>query len=216
QHDVLVVRMPSASGSIAIKAAREFNIPYLVEMVACTYDAYRFYNWQGKLLAPFKLLKVQNVIKDCTHVIYVTKNFLQERYPTNTISTNCSNVKLKPAPQKVLTERIKKIETTNHPLVLGSIGVIDVKYKGQADVIEALYELKKKNIIYHYKIVGSGNSKRLQSLVNKLDMSKEVEIIGSLPFEEINEFLKTIDIYLQPSKTEGLPRALIEAMNMAC
>lgn len=216
EHDVVVVRMPSASGSMAIKAARAFNIPYLVEMVACTYDAYLFYNWKGKLLAPFKLKKVQNIIKDCSHVIYVTKNFLQKRYPTDGLSTNVSNVELQVIGDDILAERITKINEKNAPLVLASIGVIDVKYKGQADVIKALYKLKAQNLIYHYKIVGSGNPMRLQNLINKLGMAKEVEIVGSLPFSKINNFLKSVDIYIQPSKTEGLPRALIEAMGMGC
>lgn len=216
KHDVVVVRMPSASGSMAIKAARAYNIPYLVEMVACTYDAYLFYNWKGKLIAPFKLKKVQGIIKDCSHVIYVTKNFLQKRYPTDGLSTNVSNVELQVIGDDILAERITKINKKNAPLVLASIGVIDVKYKGQADVIKALYKLKAQNLIYHYKIVGSGNPMRLQNLINKLGMAKEVEIVGSLPFSKINNFLKSVDIYIQPSKTEGLPRALIEAMGMGC
>lgn len=216
KHDVVVVRMPSASGSMAIKAARAYNIPYLVEMVACTYDAYLFYNWKGKLIAPYKLKKVQDIIKDCSHVIYVTKNFLQKRYPTDGLSTNVSNVELQVVGDDILAERITKINEKNAPLVLASIGVIDVKYKGQADVIKALYKLKAQNLIYHYKIVGSGNPMRLQNLINKLGMAKEVEIVGSLPFRKINNFLKSVDIYIQPSKTEGLPRALIEAMGMGC
>ena len=30
------------------------------------------------------------------------------------------------------------------------------------------------------------------------------------------EFFDTLDIYVQPSKTEGLPRALVEAMSRGC
>lgn len=215
-HDVLVVRMPSASGSIAIKAARKYKTPYLVEMVACTYDAYRFYNWKGRLIAFYKLQKVRNIIKDCTHVLYVTKHFLQERYPTKGISIHCSDVKLNTIPEEILQHRLAKIDNTLGSIVLGSIGVIDVEYKGQADVIMALHKLKSKNLTFKYRIVGQGNPNRLQLLIDKLDMVKEVEIVGSLPSDRINDFLQTIDLYIQPSKTEGLPRAVIEAMSMGC
>src|SRR5690625_2984988 len=218
-HDVLVARMPSASGTIAIKTARKYKIPYLVEMVACTYDAYRYYNWKGKLVAPYKLRKIQKVIKDCSYVIYVTKDFLQNRYTTKVKSIHCYNVKLKPISREVLNERLDRIidgQNRNVTLTLGSIGVIDVKYKGQADVIRALHKLKQQSLIYKYKIVGQGDPSRLQNLIDKLGMSDEIEIVGSLPSEKINDFLQTIDIYIQPSKTEGLPRALIEAMSMAC
>ena len=37
--------------------------------------------------------------------------------------------------------------------------------------------------------------------------------MGSLPHNEVFEWLDTIDIYAQPSRQEGLPRALIEAMS---
>jgi len=218
-HDVVVARMPSASGTLAIKAAREYNVPYLVEMVACTYDAYRFYNWKGKLIAPYKLRKIQKVIKECPYVVYVTKYFLQERYPTDGKTIHCSNVRLKMLSKQVLSERLDKINAYKNkttPLVLGSIGVIDVKYKGQADVIRALHKLKSEGLFYHYKIVGQGDPSRLQNLIDKLHMSKEVKIIGSLPSEKINNFIEGIDLYIQPSKTEGLPRAVIEAMSMAC
>jgi glycosyltransferase involved in cell wall biosynthesis len=36
---------------------------------------------------------------------------------------------------------------------------------------------------------------------------------GSLPHDEVFDWLDTIDIYVQPSKQEGLPRAQIEAMS---
>ena len=34
--------------------------------------------------------------------------------------------------------------------------------------------------------------------------------------EEVNAWLDTVDIYVQPSKQEGLPRSVIEAMNRGC
>src|SRR5690625_830432 len=120
-HDVLVARMPSASGTIAIKAARKYKVPYLVEMVACTYDAYRYYDWKGKLIAPYKLWEIQKVIKNCPYVIYVTKSFLQKRYPTKGKSIHCSNVKLNTIPKDVKRKRLEGIKinkTRNNPLVL--------------------------------------------------------------------------------------------------
>ena len=216
ENDVLVVRMPSASGSIAIREARKYKVPYIVEMVSCTYDAYRFYNWRGKLIAPYKFWKIRNIIKDCTHVVYVTKEFLQERYPTNGIHTHCSNVKLKTIPEEILQHRLIKINNYVEPIVLGSIGTVEVKYKGQLDVIKALYRLKAKGMIFKYKIVGQGDPSRLQHLIDNLEMVNQIEIIGFLHSSKINDFLRSIDIYIQPSKTEGLPRALIEAMGMAC
>ncbi|KEJ87284.1 hypothetical protein HMPREF1002_01443 [Porphyromonas sp. 31_2] len=39
---------------------------------------------------------------------------------------------------------------------------------------------------------------------------------GALPHSEIMAFLDTVDIYIQPSKQEGLPRSVVEAMSRGC
>ena len=40
--------------------------------------------------------------------------------------------------------------------------------------------------------------------------------MGSLSLDKMNNFYDDIDIYIQPSKQEGLPRAVIEAMSRGC
>lgn len=37
-----------------------------------------------------------------------------------------------------------------------------------------------------------------------------------MPHEDVFRWLEQVDIYIHPSKQEGLPRALIEAMNSTC
>ena len=43
-----------------------------------------------------------------------------------------------------------------------------------------------------------------------------MKIIGQIPHDEVFSWLKNIDVYIQPSDTEGLCRAIIEAMSVAC
>jgi glycosyltransferase involved in cell wall biosynthesis len=54
------------------------------------------------------------------------------------------------------------------------------------------------------------------SLAEKYGVSHKVKFLGSLPHEKVFEYLDNIDLYIQPSKTEGMPRALIEAMSRGC
>lgn len=218
EHDVLVTRLPSASGTIAVKAARKLNKPYLVEYVGCTYDSYWNYNWRGKLIAHYKMYEQKRVIKECPYVIYVTKEFLQERYPTNGKSINCSNVELRDINETDLKRRLAKIEAMQEkqPLILGTVAALNVKYKGQDDVIKAVAKLKSKGKHFYYKLVGQGDARYLSEQIEYYDLHDQVEIIGALNHDEVFKFLETIDIYIQPSKQEGLPRALIEAMSKAC
>ena len=56
----------------------------------------------------------------------------------------------------------------------------------------------------------------LKKLIKKYGLEKEVKIIGALPHNEVFKWLENIDIYIQPSYTEGLCRAIVEAMSKAC
>ncbi len=44
-------------------------------------------------------------------------------------------------------------------------------------------------------------------------MIDQIEFLGAMPHGKVINWLDNIDIYIQPSLTEGLPRALIEAMS---
>lgn len=216
-HDMVIIRLPSAAGTIAFKHAMKTGKPVLVEFVACVFDALWNYNWQGKLLAHYKYYRYRQLMKRATHTIYVTNEFLQRRYPTKGKSIGCSDVVLKPISKDILDSRLKKIdEHGESPLVLGTVAALNVTYKGQGDVIKAIGQLKKNGFDFKYRLVGQGDSSRLMKLINKHKVEDSVEIIGPLKHDEVFNFLDKIDLYIQPSKQEGLPRAVIEAMSRAC
>ena len=217
-HHVIICRLPSAAGVIAFKKAKKQNKPILVEGVACVFDALWNYDWRGKLLAHYKYYKYKSIFKQASHVLYVTDQFLQKRYPTLGKSLGCSDVMLNSQNETKLAQRLEQIkkEGTNSIRQLSTVAAIDVLYKGQADVIKAIYQLRKKNIYYIYKIIGQGNPTRLQKLIDELELNDLVEIVGPLPHNEVFHQLEKTDIYIQPSKQEGLPRAVIEAMSLGC
>ncbi len=216
EHDVIIVRMPSAAGMIAYNYAKNINKPLLVEFVACVFDALWNYDWRGRLLAHFKLRQYQRLMLHANHTIYVTNHFLQSRYPTNGKSIGCSDVEIAPFNEEVINRRLEKIKKNETPLTLCTVAAIDVPYKGQADVIKAISLLKKEGLLYRYKIIGQGNPDRLTKIIEKWNVSDLVEVVGPLPHNKIFDYLEEIDIYIQPSKQEGLPRAVIEAMSLAC
>lgn len=215
KHDIIIVRLPSSSGAIALEYARKLEKPVLVEFVTCTFDSLWNYDWRGKLMAPLKYYKTKKRILQATHVIYVTEKFLQSRYPSPSKSIGCSDVELPPISEEILTARLQKIKANNSPLRLITVGALDVPFKGQATVIKALAALKQKNILFQYDLVGQGEPKRLQKLIDKYNLQDRIKIIGILTHKEVFNALKKADIYVQPSKQEGLPRAVIEAMSMA-
>jgi glycosyltransferase involved in cell wall biosynthesis len=216
EHDVIILRLPSAIGAIAFEYANSINKPVLIEKVACVYDALWNYDWRGKLIASQKMKKYQAILQKASHTIYVTDKFLQSRYPTKGKAIGCSDVIVNDLDVSILNRRILKITSLPKIVTIGTVAAINVPYKGQADVIKAIAILKKQNILFHYKIVGQGDASRLNKIIEQYQVTDLVEIIGPLKSSQVLEFLDSIDLYIQPSKQEGLPRAVIEAMSRAC
>lgn len=216
KSDYVVVRLPSTIGFIAIELARKLKKPYLVEVVTCPWDSYWNHSLKGKFVAPIMYYTTKKYVKSAPYVVYVTNEFLQNRYPTNGKNVNCSNVALTEFDGTILKKRLNKISniSINDKLIIGTTAAVDVRFKGQQYVIKALGKLKKQGITnFEYQLVGGGNSRFLKTVAKKYDVVDQVKFLGSMPHNKVFKWLETIDIYVQPSRQEGLPRALIEAMS---
>lgn len=216
KSDFLIVRLPSQIGDLAIKMVINVGKPYLIELVGCPWDAYWNHSVKGKLIAPIMYIKTKKNIKDASHVVYVTNDYLQKRYPTNGESVNCSNVSIKNLNEKIIANRLKKIGeiSSAKKLIIGTTGAINIKYKGQEYVIKALGRLKEHGITkFEYQLVGGGDLSYLKNIAKRYNVLEQVKFLGEKPHNEVIEWLDTIDLYIQPSLTEGLPRALIEALS---
>jgi len=216
--DAIIVRLPSVLGLLAARKAKQKCKPYLIELVGCPWDALWNHSWKGKLVAPFMWYVTKKMVKNAPYVLYVTNDFLQRRYPSTGRTINCSDVALPTLDESVLDARLQKIKqmTKNKPVVIGTTAAVDVRYKGQEYVIQAIAELNKQGYNFEYRLVGGGDKTYLQSIAENYGVADKVIFEGSTPHERVFDYLDDIDIYVQPSKTEGLPRALIEAMSRGC
>lgn len=216
EADMLIARLPSLSGTVASFYFKKNHKPYFVEMVGCPWDSYWNHSFKGKIVAPIMWFLTRVATKNASYVAYVSESFLQKRYPTNGKVIACSDVQIKKTSESVLNERLEKIQNMKRPVVLGTVAGIDVRYKGQQYVIKAIAKLKKEGYCFKYRLVGTGSGKYLKKVAEKYNVSDCVEFCGALPHDEIFEFMDDIDIYIQPSLTEGLPRTVVEAMSRAC
>lgn len=218
QSEYLIVRLPSFIGLMSLKYIKKLNKPYLVEMVGCPFDALWNHSIYGKILAPIMYVLCKKEIKEAPYVVYVTNEFLQNIYPTKGKSISCSNVMLPKNDEDVLQNRLKKIqsEKLNKKIILGTCATVGSRYKGQQNVIKAIKVLKEKGYEVEYQLVGGGDNSYLKNVAKKYDSYENVKFMGVLTHAEVFDWIDTIDIYVQPSLTEGLPRSLIEALNRGC
>ena len=213
-----VVRLPSFLGGIVYEEAKKIGIPCMVELVGCPWDSLWYYGGiKAKLFAPIMYYKTKREVKNAKSVLYVTEKFLQKRYPTKGKQIGCSDVSLLDNDENILMKRLHKIdEVKKDKIILGTIGNVDVKYKGQELVLDAIYELKKLGYNIEYQMVGGGQGLKLKEKAKRLKITENVKYLGLKSHEEIFDWLDNLDIYIQSSFQEGLCRAVVEAMSRAC
>lgn len=216
ESDIIIARLPSITGGFAIEAANKYNKPYFIELVGCTWDALWNYGIKGKILAPMMYVWMRKLVKNSPFVLYITKEFLQKRYPNKGFSVEVSDVDLVPEDESVLTNRLNKIEKGSDVIILGTMAGVDTKYKGQKHVIKAISILKKQNYNLEYHLAGGGDTTYLEKLARKYQVYENVKFLGSIPHEKVFHYLDNIDIYIQPSDAEAKGRSLIEAMSRGC
>jgi glycosyltransferase involved in cell wall biosynthesis len=96
--------------------------------------------------------------------------------------------------------------------VIGAVGRLDIQ-KAHERLIEAARKLTDAGQDAIYLIVGEGVERpRLESLVRNLGLSDRVLLPGYR--SDIKPFLAIMDLFVLPSRREGTPMALLEAMAM--
>lgn len=215
--DCVVSRMPSVLGWMAVEECRRQGVPYLIEMVGDPWNLLWYHSGKGKLSAPIMTTATKACCRKAPYVLYVTREYLQKKYPTEGESVGVSDVSIPPLTDDVLEKRLARIAGRREgaPVVMATVGSVEIPYKGQDSVIRAMRILKDKGVETEYLLVGGGDYRRLEAVAKECGVSDRVRFVGILPHDEIFELLDGVDLYIQPSHTEGLPRSVVEAMSRA-
>lgn len=80
-------------------------------------------------------------------------------------------------------------------------------------LLQAFYIIHKNNPDTHLYIVGDGDERqKIIGLTNSLKLSDNVHFLGFLHRRTVLTMMKKSDVFVLPSKIEGNPRVLVEAM----
>ena len=88
-----------------------------------------------------------------------------------------------------------------------------IKRKGIDDLIRAVPAIVKGHQNIKVKIIGEGNmGAELKALAEKLKVSEYIEFLGYVPHNEISNYYSTSDVFVLPSRNEGMSNTVLEAM----
>lgn len=211
--DGVIARLPSLNGYRAVCLAMKMGKPWLVEAVGCAWDAFWNHSLLGKLAALPAWAFMRFCLARAPFAVYVTREFLQRRYPCPGQCTSISDVMIQTQSSPVHAVHKARLADKERPLILGTAASINVAYKGQEYVLRALVELERRlGRPVEYQLVGQGSPERLLRLSRKLGVEDRVRVLGCLSHEQVFDWMDGLDIYVQPSLVEGLCRSLVEAM----
>ena len=115
--------------------------------------------------------------------------------------------------REIVVDRIAKRRELGIPesaFVMVSAGFLN-KNKNNRVLIEAMGQLKSPNL--HYLVCGEGEERdNLVMLAKKCGVEDKVLFLGYRT--DIGEIMASADLYAMPSFREGVPRALLEAMDL--
>lgn len=214
--DFVICHIPSDVASVAISEATKMGKPSFAMVIGCPWDALWNYNWKGKILAPISFLSNRIAVSKADYVQYVTKEFLQKRYPSKNTQIGCSDVciyDINKESASVIQKRWGAMRQSSQRNIV-TCAAVGAPYKGQSYVIKAISILNRKGFNFHYHLYGGGSQERLKALSISEGIEQYVHFYGSCPHEEIMNVLKDMDVYAQPSLQEGLPRSIVEAMSV--
>ena len=209
-----ICRVPGILGAVLGLILRKKGIPYGVEVVGDSWDLLApgvikiKFRSIVRLIATFLL---KTTVKHASAAIYVTREALQRRYPVgkNVFATNSSNVFL--PPEAFFAPRQNRLEEQFRIVTIGSLSQM---YKAPDDAISAALILKQHNIKFKWEWCGDGIWREpMQRMADQKGLHDEFVFVGTLAgAAQVRQKLRSCDLFVLPSRTEGLPRVVIEAM----
>lgn len=221
--DAFILKVPGTVSTLLWRYLSRRKIPYGVEVVADPWDALS----QGavkNVLRPILRYKMSHDLsQQCQSAFaatYVTESALQKRYPTTGWQTYFSDVTLPndaiiddaQVENRIIETKAKLI--SNAPLRICYVGTLAELYKAPDVLIDAISLCITRGVNLELVMLGDGKyKKQLEQRVEKLGLGNKVRFLGNVsPAKAVFEQLDQSDLYVVPSRQEGLPRALVEAM----
>ncbi len=169
-----------------------------------------------KLSAYPLLFSTKYIVENANYSCYVTQNYLQKCYHSRGEMLGCSDIEYLEIDDDSLKRRTNRLQTLGQIITLGSVGNVSTVIKGHDTAIKALGVLKEKGFTnYNYQLVGLGNPQNLKNLAEKYGVDNQIQFLGEFSHDDVLRWFENIDLYLHPSRSEGLPRTILEAMTKA-
>lgn len=213
--DLVVVRVPEFVSALTWFALRKRDVRLVASVVFEPAEVASIFTsgMLGGVLGRGVTWVSSRILKRSDGVHYVTRRSLQAALPApaGTPTVARSDVRVS-ADQRAREPRTYDAERTNLKVV--AMGHLDATLKGFDVLVDAVAQVRGRGYDVSCTILGDGLDRELiLSRAEELGIAPYVELAGFVASRsEVFAALDDADMFAMPSRAEGLPRALIEAM----
>jgi len=219
RSDAVILRLSSPIAATIVPLMRRTGHPYGVEVVGDPYDVFA----PGAVhhpLRPFcRWWFPRQLRRQCAAACaaaYVTDYALQRRYPPalDVLSTSYSSVEL---PNAAFAPTSRPIREAPRAFTLVTIGSLEQMYKAPDVLIDAVSHCVRQGLDLSLILIGDGKHRpEMEARATAAGLGERVCFRGQITAgSAVRTQLDQSDLFVLPSRTEGLPRAMIEAMARA-
>lgn len=233
-----ILRIPSPIGTWVHRALRRKARPYAVEVVGDPYDSLSSGSVRHPLRPFFRWWLTRAQRHQCAGACaaaYVTARALQRRYPCGGYAVGVSDVELPSSSPRensaafvthYSSVELRAKDFTSHQRsgfperrspTLITVGTLEQLYKGTDILIDAVARVAASGLDLRLVVVGGGQYEQdLARRAATLGIRERVVFRGHISDRSaLLSQLDAADLFVLPSRQEGLPRAMIEAMARA-
>lgn len=224
-----MLRVPGLIGRLASAEIRRLKRPYALEVVGDPWQALAPGTWPSPFTPVYRRImthSLRNLCRNAHAVRYVSGQVLSAAYRARpgTFTTVFSDVELGTAMlnkeefERRLALRGERKTDPSRLFRLGFVGSLAQRYKGADLLLQAVARLRGERLNVEVEFAGDGSLRpAMEALAAKLGIADHTRFHGLLPYgQAVFDFLDHIDLCVIPSRTEGLPRAMLEAMARGC
>lgn len=206
--DVIFAPWAYPDGWAAVELGREFGLPVVIKTHGCDV-LYGLRNNPSRLPGTIEALRGADGVVTVSGDLYQrVAEFGVAKDRLHVLYDGVDSTKFFPEPRIVCRKRLNLPLTQKMILFVGAL----LPVKGLDILLEACIRMRNNGLNFSCHLIGEGPMRaELTQRINAQGMQDVVILHGSLPHDQLPDWFRSANVFVLPSRSEGVPCVLLEA-----